>query len=113
MRPSNERHPGSERGLRRVWPPLRYVSSGAQSRAKSVSPDLKVCAAKASGLFHPPKWTSLKRSTRIIFFWNVRPIPRKRKKQLAELSQHYSGILGTPVGRSSRRSTFLLDQSSK
>ena len=34
MRPSNERHPGSERGLRRVCAPLRYVSSGAQSRAK-------------------------------------------------------------------------------
>ena len=32
---SNERHPGSERGLRRVCPPLRYVSSGAQVRAKS------------------------------------------------------------------------------
>ena len=32
---SNERHPGSERGLRRVCPPLRYVSSGAQSGAKS------------------------------------------------------------------------------
>ena len=32
---SNERHPGSERGLRRVCPPLRYVSSGAQMRAKS------------------------------------------------------------------------------
>ena len=32
---SNERHPGSERGLRRVCPPLRYVSSGAQIRAKS------------------------------------------------------------------------------
>ena len=31
---SNERHPGSERGLRRVCPPLRYVSSGAQSCAK-------------------------------------------------------------------------------
>ena len=31
---SNERHPGSERGLRRVCPPLRYVSSGAQNRAK-------------------------------------------------------------------------------
>ena len=31
---SNERHPGSERGLRRVCPPLRYVSSGAQVRAK-------------------------------------------------------------------------------
>ena len=31
---SNERHPGSERGLRRVCPPLRYVSSGAQIRAK-------------------------------------------------------------------------------
>ena len=35
MRPSNERHPGSERGLRRVCPPLRYVSSGAQIRANS------------------------------------------------------------------------------
>ena len=32
---SNERHPGSERGLRRVCPPLRYVSSGAQGRASS------------------------------------------------------------------------------
>ena len=32
---SNERHPGSERGLRRVCPPLRYVSSGAQIRARS------------------------------------------------------------------------------
>ena len=32
---SNERHPGSERGLRRVCPPLRYVSSGAQGRTKS------------------------------------------------------------------------------
>ena len=32
---SNERHPGSERRLRRVCPPLRYVSSGAQGRAKS------------------------------------------------------------------------------
>ena len=32
---SNERHPGSERGLRRVCPPLRYVSSGAQTRANS------------------------------------------------------------------------------
>ena len=31
---SNERHPGSERGLRRVCPPLRYVSFGAQNRAK-------------------------------------------------------------------------------
>ena len=31
---SNERHPGSERGLRRVCPPLRYVSSGAQIGAK-------------------------------------------------------------------------------
>ena len=31
MRPSNERHPGSERGLQRVCAPLRYVSSGAQS----------------------------------------------------------------------------------
>ena len=30
MRPSNERHPGSERGLQRVCAPLRYVSSGAQ-----------------------------------------------------------------------------------
>ena len=35
MRRSNYRHPGSERGLRRVCPPLRYVSSGAQIRAKS------------------------------------------------------------------------------
>ena len=35
MRPSNERHPGSERGLQRVCPPLRYVSSGAQKIAKS------------------------------------------------------------------------------
>ena len=35
MRPSNERHPGSERGLQRVCAPLRYVSSGAQVRAKS------------------------------------------------------------------------------
>ena len=34
MRPSNERHPGSERGLRRVCAPLRYVSSGAQVMAK-------------------------------------------------------------------------------
>ena len=34
MRPSNERHPGSERGLQRVCAPLRYVSSGAQKRAK-------------------------------------------------------------------------------
>ena len=34
MRLSNERHPGSERGLRRVCAPLRYVSSGAQSGAK-------------------------------------------------------------------------------
>ena len=33
MRPSNERHHGSERGLRRVCPPLRYVSSGAQVMA--------------------------------------------------------------------------------
>ena len=32
---SNERHPGSERGLRRVCPPLRYVSSGAQGGANS------------------------------------------------------------------------------
>ena len=32
---SNERHPGSERGLRRVCPPLRYVSSGAQSGANA------------------------------------------------------------------------------
>ena len=32
---SNERHLGSERGLRRVCPPLRYVSSGAQVRANS------------------------------------------------------------------------------
>ena len=32
---SNERHPGSERGLRRVCPRLRYVSSGAQTRANS------------------------------------------------------------------------------
>ena len=32
---SNERHPGSERGLRRVCPPIRYVSSGAQMRASS------------------------------------------------------------------------------
>ena len=32
---SNERHPGSERGLRRVCPPLRYVSSGAQIRANA------------------------------------------------------------------------------
>ena len=31
MRPSNGRHPGSERGLQRVCAPLRYVSSGAQS----------------------------------------------------------------------------------
>ena len=31
---SNERHPGSERGLRRVCPPLRYLSSGAQKSAK-------------------------------------------------------------------------------
>ena len=30
MRPSNERHPGSERGLQRVCEPLCYVSSGAQ-----------------------------------------------------------------------------------
>ena len=35
MRLSNERHPGSERGLRRVCPPLRYVSSGAQGGANS------------------------------------------------------------------------------
>ena len=35
MRLSNERHLGSERGLRRVCPPLRYVSSGAQIRANS------------------------------------------------------------------------------
>ena len=35
MRPSNERHPGSERGLQRVCAPLRYVSSGAQTRANS------------------------------------------------------------------------------
>ena len=35
MRVSNERHPGSERGLGRVCPPLRYVSSGAQTRARS------------------------------------------------------------------------------
>ena len=34
MRPSNERHPGSERGLQRVCAPLRYVSSGAQIIAK-------------------------------------------------------------------------------
>ena len=34
VRPSNERHPGSERGLQRVCAPLRYVSSGAQQRAK-------------------------------------------------------------------------------
>ena len=87
--------------------------AGGPGGVREGLPDLKVCAAKASGLFQPPKWTSLKRSTRIIFFWNVRPIPRKRKKPLAELSKHYSGILGTPVGRSCRRSTFLLDQSSK
>ena len=31
---SNYRHPGSERGLQRVCPPLRYVSSGAQKIAK-------------------------------------------------------------------------------
>ena len=36
---SNERHPGSERGLRRVCPPLRYVSSSAQDRAKSRKAD--------------------------------------------------------------------------
>ena len=30
MRPSNERHPGSERGLQRVCAPLRSVSSGAK-----------------------------------------------------------------------------------
>ena len=35
MRPSNERLLGSERGLRRVCPPLRYVSSGAQKIASS------------------------------------------------------------------------------
>ena len=35
MRLSNERHLGSERGLRRVCPPLRYVSSGAQKIASS------------------------------------------------------------------------------
>ena len=39
MRLSNERHLGSERGLRRVCPPLRYVSSGAQIRAKSRKAD--------------------------------------------------------------------------
>ena len=32
MRLSNYRHPGSERGLRRVCPPIRYVSSGARVR---------------------------------------------------------------------------------
>ena len=36
---SNERHPGSERGLRRVCPPLRYVSSGAQGRVRSREAD--------------------------------------------------------------------------
>ena len=36
---SNERHPGSERGLRRVCPPLRYVSSGAQTRANARKAD--------------------------------------------------------------------------
>ena len=34
MRPSNERHPGSERRLRRVCAPLRYVSLGVQTRAR-------------------------------------------------------------------------------
>ena len=33
MRPSNDRHPGSERGLRRVCALLHYVSSGAQGGA--------------------------------------------------------------------------------
>ena len=35
MRRSNYRHPGSERGLGRVCPPIRYVSSGARGRAKA------------------------------------------------------------------------------
>ena len=41
MRPSNERHPGSERGLQRVCAPLRYVSSGAQIMAKRASSRIK------------------------------------------------------------------------
>ena len=41
MRPSNERHPGSERGLQRVCAPLRYVSSGAQIMARSPSSRIK------------------------------------------------------------------------
>ena len=60
MRPSNKRHPGSERGLRRVCPPLRYVSSGAQSRASYPNSRIKdyhhmlcrnfVCWSHKSGL---------------------------------------------------------------
>ena len=52
---SNERHAGSERGLQRVCPPLRYVSSGAQRKVDEfqdqayssyVVPDFRVLAAK-------------------------------------------------------------------
>ena len=60
VRPSNERHPGSERGLQRVCAPLRYVSSGAKleqimanspsSRIKrihrDVVPEFRVLAAE-------------------------------------------------------------------
>ena len=41
MRPSNERHPGSERGLQRVCAPLRYVSSGAQVMARRTNSRIK------------------------------------------------------------------------
>ena len=39
---SNERHPGSERGLRSVCPPLRYVNSGAKLAQKMPVPGLYI-----------------------------------------------------------------------
>ena len=69
MRPSNERHPGSERGLQRVCAPLRYVSSGAKAEQGGRIPGSSVSIGMSCrnfacwlpktglvlGIFHAPR----------------------------------------------------------
>ena len=69
MRPSNERHPGSERGLQRVCAPLRYVSSGAKLEQSGRVPGSSVSIGRSCrnfacwlpkiglllGIFHAPR----------------------------------------------------------
>ena len=69
MRPSNERHPGSERGLQRVCAPLRYVSSGAKAEQGRRIPGSSVSIGRSCrnfacwlpkiglllGIFHAPR----------------------------------------------------------